>query len=197
MRVWVATANRDKLKEIKRILEDEIEGIRVFSTLDLEEKIHILEDGKTLEENALKKARALFEKVREWTIADDTGLEVYALDMRPGVYSARYSGGGYRDNVEKLLEELRDKEDRRARFRTVFAVISPEGKEWLFEGICEGSIIKEPRGDGGFGYDPVFLPDGYTQTFAELNPGEKDRISHRGRALKKVVEFLRGVAQPG
>ena len=197
MKIWVGTGNRDKFEEIRRILEDGIKGIRVFSTLDLKEKIHILEDGKTLEENALKKAHALFEKVRDWTIADDTGLEVYALDMRPGVHSARYSGGGYRENIKKLLGELKDKGDRRARFRTVFAVISPEGREWLFEGICEGSIVEEPRGDAGFGYDPVFLPEGFTRTFAQLTPEEKDRISHRGRALRKVIVFLRGVAQPG
>lgn len=197
MKLWVSTQNRDKLKEIRRIFRENGFKAELFSTLDLPKNINILENGKTLEHNATKKAKALFKYVKDWTIADDTGLEVYSLGMRPGVFSSRYSGGGYRENRHKLLRELEGKKDRRARFKTVVALISPEGKIDVFTGIVEGVILTEERGESGFGYDSIFMPSGFAKTFGEMGKVEKDLVSHRGRALRKLIEYLRGVAQFG
>jgi XTP/dITP diphosphohydrolase len=123
--------------------------------------------------------------------ADDTGLEVDALDGKPGVYSARYAGenASYEQNVDKLLQQMEGKDKRKARFRTVVSLVM-EGKEYLFEGAIEGKIIHERKGSGGFGYDPVFVPDGYTQTFAEMNANMKNSISHRAKAIQKLADFL-------
>lgn len=164
--------------------------IELRSTLDIEENVEVVEDLPTLEGNALKKAKFWYQRTGIPSLSDDTGLEVEALGGEPGVYSARYAGpdATYEDNVQKLLEEMKGIENRSARFRTVVALVSE--KELLFEGVCEGEIIRQPRGEKGFGYDPVFLPDGFNRTFAELNAEEKNRISHRGRALQKLIGFL-------
>ena len=148
-----------------------------------------MEDAETFEGNALKKARELCAASGLWTLADDSGLEVAALNNAPGVYSARYAGEpcSYPANNAKLLRELAGVTERRARFRCVIALCAPDGREWTVEGSCPGHIIHELRGVNGFGYDPLFVPDGYEQTFAELDGTVKNRISHRGAALKHAA----------
>lgn len=187
-RIFLASANPNKIQELREMLSPlEIE---LRSTLDIEENVEVVEDLPTLEGNALKKAKFWYQRTGIPSLSDDTGLEVDALGGGPGVYSARYAGpdATYEDNVQKLLEEMKGVENRSARFRTVAALVGEE--ELLFEGVCEGEIIRQPRGEKGFGYDPVFLPDGFGRTFAELNADEKNRISHRGRALHKLIGFL-------
>ena len=149
------------------------------------------ETSDTLEGNALLKARYVYERYHTNCFADDTGLEVEALGGAPGVYSARYAGEGHNseENIKKLLHELEGKDNRKARFRTVFALII-NGKEHLFEGIVRGEIIARKRGTSGFGYDPVFVPEGFTQTFAEMSDGQKNKISHRALAVGKLCKFL-------
>ena len=144
-----------------------------------------------MEGNALQKARYIKEHFGYDCFADDTGLEVEALHNAPGVYSARYAGPGHDSeaNMNKLLHEMEGKENRKARFRTVIALIL-EGKEYLFEGVVNGTIIKEKKGGSGFGYDPIFMPDTYAQTFAEMGNDIKNRISHRAEAVKKLTAFL-------
>ena len=151
----------------------------------------IPETGATLEENASIKSQYVVDRFHTDCFADDTGLEVDALDGRPGVYSARYAGEGatYEKNVDKLLEELDGKTIRTARFRTVISLIL-NGKEYLFDGVVEGRIIEERRGGSGFGYDPVFVPNGYEQTFAEMEPELKNKISHRAIATQKFANFI-------
>ncbi len=188
MELIIATNNAHKVEEIKSALPEK------FEVLSLEEaKIteDIPEEQDTLEGNALQKARYIYEKYGKNCFADDTGLEVAALGGAPGVYSARYAGAACNaeDNITKLLSELSDTEDRTARFRTVIALIL-DGKEWLFEGIVEGEILRERQGNGGFGYDSVFQPKGYTSSFATMLLSEKNSISHRGRAVRKLVGFL-------
>ncbi|MEX2602187.1 MAG: RdgB/HAM1 family non-canonical purine NTP pyrophosphatase [Balneolaceae bacterium] len=188
-KLFLASGNGDKITEFRQILRSlEIE---LTSTLDLEASEEVDEDQPTLEGNALKKARFWKEKTGLPALSDDTGLEVDALGGAPGVFSARYAGEQvtYEENVRKLLEDLRGAENRKARFRTVIALVGEE--EWLFEGVCEGVILDASRGQGGFGYDPVFLPDGSEQTFAEMSSSEKNAISHRGRALQEFMSFLR------
>jgi len=150
---------------------------------------NVVEDAVTFEGNALKKARALCRASKLWTMADDSGLEVCALDNAPGVHSARYAGEpcSYPANNAKLLRELQGVEDRRARFRCVIALCAPDGREWTVDGCCPGRIIHEPRGANGFGYDPLFVPDGYALTFAELDGTAKNAISHRGVALRRAA----------
>lgn len=188
-KLFLASGNPHKIKELREILAS-LE-IDLQSTLDLREKADVEEDQQTLEGNALKKARFWFRKTGLPSLADDTGLEVSVLEGEPGVYSARYAGpdATYEDNVQKLLEEMGDAKNRKAKFRTVIALVGEE--EVLFEGECKGTITKKPRGEKGFGYDPVFLPDGYEQTFAELSSQAKNKISHRGRALQKLLTFLK------
>lgn len=190
--IVLASRNPHKIEELRETLSDL--GIDLKSALDFPELEEVEEDKLTLEGNALKKARYVFEKTGLPTLADDTGLEVDALDGRPGVFSARYAGeeATYRDNLRKLLEELAGvkEEDRLAQFRTVVAFIDEGGEEHVFEGICPGAILKDPRGSKGFGYDPVFRPEGYEQTFAELDSNEKNEISHRGRAIQKFYSWL-------
>lgn len=194
MRILIATKNPDKLREIKKIAGDDFE---ILSLLDFSEKIDIHETGKTPEENALIKAKEGYRISGLPTLADDTVLEVYALGGRPGVYSGRYSGGGYRENVKKLLSEMKGVRDRRARFRTIVAFVNGK-EERLFEGILEGEITEEERGEYGFGYDPIFRPIGMEKTLAEILPEEKNRISHRFLAFSKAFAYLsRGVAQSG
>lgn len=168
-------------------------GIEVYSALDFPELEEVEEDMDTLEGNALKKARYVHQQTGMTALSDDTGLEVEALNGAPGVYSARYAGEdvSYQDNVLKLLREMDGKQNRLAQFRTVVALVTTES-EHTFEGVCEGKIIDHQRGEKGFGYDPVFLPDGFEQTFAELDPKVKNEISHRGRAIQKFISYLKG-----
>lgn len=191
--ILLATANPHKAAELQRMLEDV--GIEVLTLADLPSEIsgeQVEEDEPTLEGNALKKARYWADRSGLSTLADDTGLEVEALGGAPGVFSARYAGedATYEDNVRKLLAELQGTEERKAQFRTVLALISSEG-EYLFDGRCEGVILDEIRGAGGFGYDPIFLPLGFEKTFAEMDATEKNAISHRGRALQAFVEWVK------
>ncbi len=188
--ILLASANPHKIAELEQILEPL--GIELASTRDYPGVEEVVEDKPTLEGNALKKARFWYDKTGLPSLADDTGLEVDALNGAPGVYSARYAGelASYADNVKKLLHELEGKQNRKARFRTVIAFVDGE-EEHIFEGICKGEIIHAPRGEKGFGYDPVFMPDGFDKTFAELNAKQKNLISHRGLALQKFLNFLK------
>lgn len=190
--IVLASRNKHKIKELRSTLKPL--GITLKSTYDFPGLEEVEEDQRTLKGNALKKARYVFGQTGLPALSDDTGLEVDAFDGRPGVYSARYAGESatYQNNVDKLLDELTGvAEDKRgAQFRTVVAFVTPEG-EHTFEGICRGVILKEERGDGGFGYDPVFLPKGHQQTFAELDAETKNKISHRGRAIQKFVKWLK------
>ncbi len=166
-------------------------GVRLSGLDDIGCHEEIPEPYDTLEENAMAKARHVFSHYGKNCFADDTGLEVEALNGQPGVMSARYAGPekNSRANMDKLLRELDGVSNRKARFRTVIALIL-DGKEYFFEGIVNGTIIREARGSRGFGYDPVFIPEGYEQTFGELDAATKNRISHRYAAIKKLADFL-------
>ena len=184
-----ATNNAHKLEEVTAILGNRIE---LLSLKDIHCHTDIPETADTLEGNALLKAQYIYENYQMDCFADDTGLEVEALNGAPGVYSARYAGGEGHDaqaNMLKLLHELEGKENRKAQFRTAISLIL-DGKEYLFEGVIKGEIIKEKRGDSGFGYDPIFKPEGYDRTFAELGNDIKNQISHRALAVQKLCEFL-------
>jgi XTP/dITP diphosphohydrolase len=184
-----ATNNQHKLREIREIMGADF---RILSLHDVNLDIDIPETQETIEGNAVQKARFIYEKTGIDCFADDTGLEIDALDGRPGVYSARYAGEGcsFDDNIEKILQELSGKENRKAHFRSVICLIL-NGKEYLFEGRVDGVITTDRQGADGFGYDPVFLPDGYRQTFAEMPPYLKNGISHRGRAIEKMMKSIR------
>jgi XTP/dITP diphosphohydrolase len=201
MKIIFATNNQHKLDEIKNILGD---GFEVVSLKEIGCSEDIPETGKTLEENALQKAQYVYDHYHVSCFADDTGLEVDALGGAPGVYSARYAGGEGHDseaNMAKLLHELKNYSNRKARFRTVIALIMKKDicpcgctsiKEiHQFEGIVNGEIIHEKRGGEGFGYDPIFQPEGYDKTFAELGTNIKNTISHRARATQKLAEYLK------
>lgn len=185
-----ATHNRHKVSEVQAMLPA---GIHVRSLSDLGCDEDVPETADTLQGNALQKAQFVHERYHCNCFADDTGLEIDALDGRPGVYSARYAGEGcsFDDNVRKVLAELENVplEQRTARFRTVVALIL-DGRTYFFEGKVEGLMTLERHGVEGFGYDPIFLPEGYGQTFAEMDASEKNRISHRGRAMAQMVGFL-------
>lgn len=184
-----ATNNAHKLEEIRAILGDKVE---ILSLNDIDCHADIPETADTLQGNAALKAQYIYENYGLDCFADDTGLEVEALNGAPGIYSARYAGGEGHDseaNMKKLLSEMQDKDNRKARFRTVICLIE-SGKEHFFEGIVNGSIIRERKGGAGFGYDPVFMPDGYSETFAEMGNDEKNKISHRARAVQKLCEYL-------
>ena len=185
----LATGNEGKKKEIEQLLSHL--DLEILSLKDFDGLPSIDEDRPTLEGNAEKKARVIHDILGLPTLADDTGLEVDVLGGRPGVYSARYAGeeGDAKANRALLLQELANQEQRSARFRTVLAFLI-NGDLHRFDGICEGSITEEERGTGGFGYDPVFLPVGSRLTFAQMSINEKNKISHRGRALQKFVAFL-------
>jgi XTP/dITP diphosphohydrolase len=189
--VLIASKNPHKIEEMSAILAGS--GIRVLSALDFPDLPDVEETGVTLEENAILKAESVYRMSGLACVADDTGLEADALNGEPGVYSARYAGKGatYNDNVKKLLNELKDvpADSRTARFRTVIALRTGIGIR-VFHGVCEGSILVVPAGTGGFGYDPVFRPAGYAESFAEMDASEKNRISHRGVALQKLSHFL-------
>ena len=205
MKIVFATNNQHKLDEIRSILGDSIE---VLSLNDIDCHVDIPETGQTLEENALQKAQYIYDNYHMSVFADDTGLEVEALNGAPGIYSARYASmandsSASHDseaNMARLLKELGENNNRKARFRTVIALIlkkdvCPCGCTSIkeihqFEGIVNGEIIRERRGGEGFGYDPIFQPDGYDKTFAELGMDIKNHISHRARAVQKLAEFL-------
>ncbi len=187
-----ATNNAHKLEEVSQILGDNIE---LLSLKNIDCNDDIPETADTLEGNALLKARYIYDKYNVNCFADDTGLEVEALNGAPGVYSARYAGGEGHDseaNMNKLLAELKGNVHRNAQFRTVIALII-DAKEYLFEGIVEGSIITDKKGTAGFGYDPIFIPEGYDKTFAELGNEVKNTISHRARAVHKLCKFLNSI----
>jgi XTP/dITP diphosphohydrolase len=184
-----ATNNAHKLKEIREITG---QSLHIIGLKELGFNVEVPETGSTLEENARQKAWFVFKMTGKNCFADDTGLEVEALDGRPGVYSSRYAGEAcsFDDNIKKLISELNGIGNRKARFSCVICLIR-DGKEHLFEGRVNGIILQEKRGSDGFGYDPVFQPSGHRQTFAEMPPYLKNGISHRGRAVSKMIRFLR------
>lgn len=186
----IASQNPHKIQEMQDLLRPL--GIDVLSTKDFPDLKEVEEDRDTLSGNALKKAQYVSSETGLPALSDDTGLEVKALSGAPGIYSARYAGenSSYEENVQKLLKEMKKQTDRTARFRTVVALVTADS-EYTFEGICNGHILLEQKGDKGFGYDPVFMPEGYERSFAELDSSEKNSISHRGKAIKNFVEFLK------
>lgn len=189
MTLCFATNNTHKVKEIQTLLGN---SFTLLSLADIGCNEELAEDQHTLEGNSLQKAQYVFDNYNVACFADDTGLEVEALNGEPGVYSARYAGAqrNSTDNIELLLQNLRGKENLKARFRTLVTLITEKGTH-QFEGILNGEITFEPRGTQGFGYDPVFVAEGYTQTLAQLELSEKNKISHRARAVQKLVLFLR------
>ena len=189
MRLVFATNNAHKLEEVRQILGDRFE---VLSLSDINCHEDIPETGDTFQDNALQKARYVKEHYGYDCFADDTGLEVKALGGAPGVHSARYAGDHDSEaNMTKLLQELEKKQDRSAQFRTVVALIL-KGQEVLFEGIVTGKIATERHyGQSGFGYDPLFIPDGFTETFSQMSPENKNQVSHRGRAVRKLADYLK------
>ena len=188
MDICFATNNAHKLEEIKAILGNRF---HVLGLNDIGCREELPEERDTLEGNSLQKAEYVFKKYKVSCFADDTGLEVESLAGAPGVYSARYAGEqrNAEDNMNLLLKNLSGKSNRKAHFRTVITFIQPEGLH-QFEGIVDGIILEERRGKGGFGYDPIFLPNGFSKTLAEMGMDEKNQISHRARATHKLVEFL-------
>lgn len=197
MEIVLATRNRKKVAEMSRILNGM--DIRIFTPEDFPSCPEVEEDRETFEGNAVKKAMAIAECTGKIAVSDDSGLEVYALNNAPGVRSARYAGENADDeaNMHKLLNELENVPDgqRGARFVCCIALAFPDGKIVTFSGSAEGAIGRAPSGRMGFGYDPVFYPSGYSKTFAEMDPGEKDALSHRGDALKKFKEHLINVVK--
>lgn len=185
--LYFASANQNKIKEVNALLPPSmvVRGIQGLVNGDLEET------GETLQENALMKARAIYNLTGVPSFADDTGLEVESLNGEPGVFSARYAGPQRNDadNINKLLRELKGKPSRKARFRTVIAFVNGDEQQ-LFEGIVNGRISEQLKGENGFGYDPVFVPDGGEQTFAEMSLTDKNAISHRGRAFRAFAAFM-------
>lgn len=192
MKLVFASNNAHKLKEVKAKLPSNFE---VLSLKDVLGEVDIIEDGATLEENAAIKARYVYNETGLNCFADDTGLEITALNGEPGVYSARYAGEdcSFDDNMNKVLQNLENAEDRSAKFRTVICLII-DGKESLFAGEVEGVMTEDKRGGDGFGYDPIFLPDGFSESFAEMSLDQKNQISHRGRAVEKLVNRLAQLA---
>jgi XTP/dITP diphosphohydrolase len=189
MKICFATNNPNKVQEIQQLLGKDFE---ILSLQEIGCAEELAETQDTLEGNSAQKARYVFDHYGVNCFADDTGLEVEALDNAPGVYSARYAGPqrSSDDNMKKLLSALQGQEHRSARFRTVITLLM-DGTMHQFEGVVEGQIVDQPTGDEGFGYDPLFMPEGYDRTFAQMNMQEKNKISHRGRAIRKLVDFLR------
>jgi len=188
MKLIFATNNQHKVEEIRHVIGSS------FDLMTLREAgidIDIPEPYDTLEENATGKSMTIYQMTKTNCFSEDTGLEVLALNGEPGVKSARYAGDekSFDRNIDKLLDKLKDKNDTSARFRTIISLIL-DGEEYLFEGTCNGIIIRERKGEQGFGYDPVFIPDGSDQTFAEMSLEEKSRFSHRKKATHKLVAFL-------
>lgn len=188
MKIVFASGNKHKLEEIKAALPGDFE---IISMRDLPVEGEIEEHGTTLEGNAAIKARFIHEHFGQNCFADDTGLEIAALGGAPGVYSARYAGEGcsFSDNVKKVLGEMEGKTNREAQFRTVICLIL-EGREYFFEGTVKGAITRESRGTGGFGYDPIFVPEGEQRTFAQMDMKEKNTLSHRALAVRELARFL-------
>lgn len=187
MELIFATHNNNKVKEVTKMLPSYL-SMKSLTAIDFFEEIE--ETGKTFEENALLKAKTIFNKTGKNVFADDSGLVIEALDGAPGVYSARYAGTGKdEDNIAKALKELDGKTNRKAYFISIFCLIL-NGKEYFFEGRVNGTIATEIRGDNGFGYDPIFIPDGFSKSFAQMTPEEKNAISHRGKAIGKLNNFL-------
>jgi XTP/dITP diphosphohydrolase len=187
LKLVFATNNKNKLKEVQAMLTNfEIVNLADINCFD-----DIPETADTLEGNAILKADYITQKYGLNCFADDTGLEVEALNNAPGVYSARYAGeeNNAENNMSKLLSAVQNEPNRKAQFRTAVA-LNIEGKQFVFEGICKGEILKQKKGESGFGYDPIFKPDGFNKSFAEMNMIEKGKISHRGKAIKKLVTFL-------
>ncbi len=189
MKLVFATNNKHKLQEVRDIIGS---GVEILSLADIGCNDDIPETADTLDGNALIKARYIYDKYNVSCFADDTGLEVDALGGAPGVYSARYAGDGHDSeaNMRKLLENLTGKNNRNAQFRTVIALII-NGEEKLFNGIVKGTITEEKRGDSGFGYDPIFVPEGYSESFAQMDSSTKNSISHRYRATKQLSDYLK------
>lgn len=187
-RIFFGTNNPHKLREIQEIIGSKY---AVVSFKDLEDPIDVEETEPTLEGNAALKAKAFYEHTGMACFADDTGLEVASLDGRPGVYTARYAGPqcSAEDNINKMLGELEGITAREAQFRTVIAYYNGDEMRY-FEGVAKGNILHARQGEGGFGYDPIFQPEGYTQSFAEMAPDEKNGISHRGQAVRAFADFL-------
>ncbi len=194
MTLIFATHNHNKLGEVQQLLGNVFE---LKSLTDMGCTEDIPETAATIEGNALLKSQFVYDRYGLNVFADDTGLEVEALGGAPGVYSARYAGDHHNseENMDKLLREMKDQLNRNARFRTVIALII-DGEEYLFEGIVEGEIQWVQTGLGGFGYDPIFQPEGIGRSFAEMTSEEKNSISHRGRAIRKLVNFLKGRLEP-
>lgn len=192
MDIVFATNNQHKLKELQAILGNEF---HLLSLKDINCEEEIPEEQETLEGNASQKSHFIFDKYGYNCFADDTGLEIEALSGEPGVYSARYAGEekGAEANMKKVLQKMEKINQRKARFRTVISLII-NGEEHFFDGVVNGTILKEKRGDAGFGYDPIFQPDGFDQSFAEMELFEKNKISHRGRAVQKLVAYLKELA---
>lgn len=192
MKLLVATNNKNKLSEIKSLFADT--SFEITSLAEEGINHEVIEDGKTFEENAIKKAKEYGELSGLLTLADDSGLEVDALDGRPGVYSARYAGekATDKDNYTKLLDEMKNvsKEKRTARYKVVMALIDPSGFVKTFDGVLEGLITLEPKGENGFGYDPVFFIPQFNATSAEITQDQKNQVSHRAIAIRKVIQFL-------
>lgn len=188
MKLIFATHNQHKLEEIQQLINPSVE---LMSLNDLNYFDEIEETGKDLTENALIKAKAIFQKFQTNTFADDTGLEIECLKGEPGVYSARYAGEEKNSmaNMQKVLSLMQGQSNRRARFRTVIALLL-DGQEYFFEGIVNGEILETPVGNKGFGYDPIFKADGYNVSFAQMEAKTKNSISHRGRAVQKLIDFI-------
>ncbi|MEE4198540.1 MAG: non-canonical purine NTP diphosphatase [Bacteroidales bacterium] len=189
MEIVFATNNPHKLKEIQHLLGRKF---HLLSLHDVGITGDIPEDHLTLEENALQKARTVYQQTGKDCFADDTGLEIEALDGQPGVHSARYAGEekDSAKNIQKVLQQLERVSNRKARFRTIIALIL-QGKEYLFEGVIQGEILHQKQGQSGFGYDPIFKPRGYSESFAQMDLPLKNEISHRGKATAKLVRFLK------
>lgn len=188
MKILIASRNAHKILEIREIFD--LPGVEWVSTAAFPDLHDVVEDGATFEANAIKKAVELARATGLWALADDSGLEVAALGNAPGVYSARYAGEpcNHARNNAKLLRDLSGKADRSARFRCVAALSDPSGRVETVSGSCPGRIIEHLRGAQGFGYDPLFVPDGFDQTFAEMGSEQKNRLSHRGRAMTLAKE---------
>ena len=186
-KIVFATGNPNKLKEIISA----VNSFKIVGLKDLGITDEIPETGDTLVKNALQKAKYVYHKTGLDCFSDDTGLEIEALNYRPGVYSAMYAGPdcNAENNIRKVLEELEESANRKAQFKTVIALIL-NGEEYFFEGVVSGVILKEKSGEGGFGYDPIFKPIGYKESFAEMSIAQKNEISHRGLAVKKLINFL-------
>jgi len=189
MKLVFATNNKNKVKEIKSLIPKNIE---ILSLTDIGCTEEIEETEDSIEGNAKLKADYITKNYGYDCFADDTGLEVEALNGAPGVYSARYAGENptYEDNVQKMLFEMKDKPDKNAQFKTVIA-LNLKGDQYVFEGICKGEILKGKKGEKGFGYDPIFKPEGFEKSFAEMSLEDKGKISHRGKATKKLLAFLK------